>query len=621
MNSNRKVTVLSVLRGLGQTISNLYIYSLKHKVTEQSIKDVYADITTFLDEHETLSFSASENELIVNDDVVNRDNPLVQKVAAQLFSVKLSSFSLLKGLTLDEFRKLIIMLNANPDSDSETGDVMTLIADAGFEHIKSKRIGYQRITEDEVVVQKTKLEEMASNALGGSGDPSFAANIMAFLKGQGSLPEGEAAEAVRELASDAEQLAQMIIDSSVVKEGGADVEQGESFSDLVAGCVRRTYDSLAAGPSAKTQKGKKSMKKTLVLLEKNLLERVRQISKEGHRLGDAEAEISSTIEELKDELEIEALATEYMKKRKTAETTENKILRYIARKGADDSEGDALQEKLASFGLNADGWQQLVVRSEDFSAGNRSQGGTGEGAGDGRGVGPGDGPGAGEQGPGLGAGQGSGAGAGHGAGPGDGPGDGSLGMGLGKGDGGGTGDGGGESGGGDESPGVLPALLAQLLERFDPEAHASDGDPATGSNQEVMEAVDREVEAAVERTETQLDALEEAVREMDEEPSPGDESSEKKTLSKRQMIRILAEIVQELRQPLVVITCSIEMMRLQSAPLSEEQESLFELTESSSARLAHLVDRLVVISGMPKGRLPEQDIIEALPGEDAGWSR
>ncbi|MEI8078530.1 MAG: histidine kinase dimerization/phospho-acceptor domain-containing protein, partial [bacterium] len=85
------------------------------------------------------------------------------------------------------------------------------------------------------------------------------------------------------------------------------------------------------------------------------------------------------------------------------------------------------------------------------------------------------------------------------------------------------------------------------------------------------------------------------------------------------LFAILAEIIQELLQPLCVIRCAVEM--LQGARLGEmpaEQTDLLRLVADSNNRLQHLVEKLHVICGNPASRTPNPQILDYIYDRTGG---
>ena len=81
------------------------------------------------------------------------------------------------------------------------------------------------------------------------------------------------------------------------------------------------------------------------------------------------------------------------------------------------------------------------------------------------------------------------------------------------------------------------------------------------------------------------------------------------------MLAMLAEIGQEICQPLSVINCSLDMVRGKAlGPLTPPQEEMLALAAESGARLDMLANKIIEISGVPKGTKPDSEILDDVYG-------
>jgi signal transduction histidine kinase len=165
----------------------------------------------------------------------------------------------------------------------------------------------------------------------------------------------------------------------------------------------------------------------------------------------------------------------------------------------------------------------------------------------------------------------------------------------------------------DASP--LPLLLMRLNELLDPAQHpaAAGGAPPAPVGTLVAE-LHQGVTTVMAGVEQKLDGLRAnmaTVRTLPAQAKP--QEVEAQARARRHIITTLAEIVQELRQPLSVIHGSIEMLyagHLGVVPAS--QREMLELALQSSRRLGAIVDTLSVISGMPATLHPDAQVLDVV---------
>ncbi|GEM_PF-1806157 len=96
-------------------------------------------------------------------------------------------------------------------------------------------------------------------------------------------------------------------------------------------------------------------------------------------------------------------------------------------------------------------------------------------------------------------------------------------------------------------------------------------------------------------------------------PHPEHEKSSNR-ITKRKLRNVLAELGQELRQPLTVINATISMTlkKHQAEAPDDPVTSLLELAASSGDQMDILIERMVEIAGFPKELTPDSAILDSL---------
>lgn len=527
-----------IVRSMGLVLNNTSLYSAQHSVTKQAMDNCYKTVSSILDRHGEISVLVNNDAISINDYKVELKNPLMRMFVEHLSALEINAFSIVKEMSREKFEQLIDVLNSKPAELKQFGGFAEAVASFNLDNVKVKNVVYRKIEEHEVVVTKDQLNEAGGTA---GGD---AASIIAFLKG--GVIDDTQIQGIKGVASDAAQLSDLILRAAEVGDGAVDLSSGESMSDLVVGCLRRCYDGLASSDVCKTKKDKKDLKKTLLLLEKELLEKMHDASG-SFAEGDAAA-VSSAISEMQDELEIDALAAEYMKKRNAIDENEKRILRFIKAKGLDKISDSALMEKLVDGGLNTDGWQELLVKS-GATAGDGVEGGSNEG-------------------------------------------------------------------------GVAVGQLAMMLARMEQNIVREKTSGLTDENAKkelanILKNVDREVQKLVVNTERKINELVDQATRNESDEKGGQRSGEtsKKVISRKKLFELLAEIVQELCQPLAVINCSVGMLLAESlGSISESQSEILKLAEESGERLQKLINHLMGIAGVPDTMQPDASVQKSIYG-------
>lgn len=536
--------VQNVLKAFGQVISSSQLYGHDHKVTRAAADSAFSQLTSVLSQCDVISLTCSEGTVLADGRPVEVKNPLIAAFTKQILAIEVSGLSFKPGMPRDEFDRLLELLSTQPEKLKAKGQFAQVLADSGIQHAQARTAMYQLVTEEEVVVNKSELQQALSGT-GGSRGQQIIEQIIAFLKGELNTTEMEAvAGNITELATDTDKLAELIVKAAEVKKGSGDIEEGETLAEIVVGCLRRTFDTLMQDPSAKTQQGKKNLAKLMMLVEKNVLTKLREA---GEIDESGEKEIEEAVDEMATELQMDALAGEYMKKRKGIEAAEKKILRFLKTRGAEGELTDELKDRLEEGGLTPSDWKELVIKS----GAEASQGGPG----------------------------------------------GSI-----------------------QGAGALAALLSQLddiLKTDEAGAGKGPGEgPGAGPGEAAVEAmagtiaeISHEVAAVTEDAGQRIGRLIEKIA----EPPTDQATAEEQALSRRELIELLAEIVQELNQPLAVITASLEMIVMRRlGAITEPQKEMLELAITGAERLKVLFDKLLEVSGVPVGRNPDERILKSI---------
>jgi hypothetical protein len=518
--------VFELVRHMGQIMSNTSLYGAQHKVTQQAISKGFEFLNGFLSKWERVSFSVADNSLLAEGRQVDMKNPLMAAFLKQLTAIEVGSFSLARGMAIEDFTKLMALLNTHPEKMKAMGSFSDALAQSGVSHVQAKSMIYQLVTEEDVVVNKGELEQALSGEGAGDGGDGTGEKsveeIIAFLKGAA----GQMSMDIEQVASDTHQLADLIMKAAEVSPEKAELEGAETLGDIVVGCLRRAYQSMLQDPAAKTQQGKKTIAKTLMLLQEDLLKGLHDLA--GPAADEIAEMVVEAVDEMNSELQVDALASDYVKKRKGVDTTEKKILRFMKVAGRENPEAsEALREKLLEGGLNVGEWQELLVKSEAA---------------------------------------------------------------------------GGRKGGGAEGTDALASLLAQMTDLLDPRKHAPGAVPPEPQVNHLVTQLEQEVAVVTADAEQKLDRWAKRLR-------------DKPDMSRDAMLAMLAEIGQEICQPLSVITCALDMIRGKAlGPLTPPQEEMLTLAAESGARLEMLANKVIEISGVPKGTKPDATILDDVYG-------
>jgi hypothetical protein len=516
---------------MGQIVANSHLYGVRHPVTIEAMERSFESFGKAMAGRETIGIALANDQLLVDGQVVDLRSSQASTFADKLRTLELGGFTMNKGISPDEFVRLVSLLAAPAVVGGPSG-IAEQMSGAGFEHVKAKAIRYAQVSDGEEVVSDKEAE------VGRKFAGPMVEQIIAFLKGDVSAGESSPLKSVDAAANNAQMLADMIMKSAVIREQTPDLGHGESLGGLIVGCLRRTFNSLNDDPVTRTQKGKKTLTKTLVLLEKEILDKLREMAGDNT---DTETEVGEAVREMQDEVAMDSLAEQYARKMDAVKDSEKRILRYIKRKGVDAASESGLRDRLMQNGLSSENWRELIVKSGAL-AGSGGSGAGGEGGDTGR---------------------------------------------------------------------MLATLLTHLSELVETKAGASEDEIAATINR-----LGSEIDKTVAKTEQRIQALSDEARRIESgeggQPERDDAEGPAK-MSRQEIIRSLAEIGQELCQPLAVINCSVGILSSNRlGELTEPQRQTLQLAVENGNRLSLLVDKLIRISGLPTDLNPDQEIIRKL---------
>ncbi len=342
---------------------------------EEAILQCHTILAAILDKVDTLSFRVIEKKLLLNMHAVDEEGSAFESMIQHMMNLEIENFMIMRGILREHFVSLMEILEGTRDALIAGGGFAKVLETKQLKNIIMRKVILQEVTEEEVVVDKTDLEGVGPGNGSGSEQGSGAvdtANILAFLKGEAAGQNIEITDKVQNMVSDAEKMAEMIMQAANIGQTDKPVENPETLIDFVVGCLKRTHDAMTAGKAATTKAGRKRITKNLLLIEEEILKRMREMSTQWTE--EDLAAITDAVEEMTDEIKIDAIVEEYVDKRRAIEKSEEQLLDYIRSKGVNNISDINLQKKLSERGIGIDGWRELVFKSGAGTAGDGTQG-------------------------------------------------------------------------------------------------------------------------------------------------------------------------------------------------------------------------------------------------------
>jgi hypothetical protein len=502
----------------------------------------FETLEELLKESESIEFKVINSHILCNSAKIDETSANTEFLIQHMQDLEIQNFTITREAKSADFVKLLEIIEARPEELELLGGFVEFLGRVEVKGITSRKVIVKEISEEEVVVDKKDVSSQNSG-------PDVA-NIIAFLKGGAAEEQTGADKDVVEAASNPEQMASLIMQSAQVQQAENPMEDGETLVDFVVGCLRKTFTTLQSSRSGKTKTGRKRITKNLLLLEEEIIKRMREMSEEWSE-EDIE-EITQAVTEMTDEMKIDSLADDYISQRRLIEKSEAKILDFIKTKGIENIDDITIKNKLMDKGLSLNGWNELVIKSSP------------DGSGPGNGAGKGDG----------------------GSGPGGMPG---LGMLAGGGSGQGLG-------------GLMEAIsrLDLLLDNMEKQFESSKENARDEHADEVMKAfadVNKQVDVLVMKVEHSVESLIQEVQsdsqsvEAAEKNARGAGSTINRT--RREVLTSVSGIIKNISEPLSMINTSLEMIQSRTfGSVNPNQSSIILVAKKNAERIKNVLERL-----------------------------
>jgi hypothetical protein len=368
--------MLNTLGLLGKLLNIASVYGTKHPSIQPALRETYDALTQSLLAEGKVILGNFHKKLTINDKMITDYTAHLRALERRLVSLNTPHLIIENGLEKDELLRLTEILMSPANKFEKT--LKEIIDEASLDHIKAEVVEYVAQHEGERIVGEDEgfgRGEGGTDKEGQVGDEKFESKakvhveqIMAFLKGDLSKKETPDKE-LQEMLSDPEKLGQLIMESVEVRQTAQALDGGESLADIVIGCLRRTYDGLSEQRKYKSARGKASLNNAMLLLEKTVVDKIRNAV--GEDQPEVDEQILQALREAEEQRQVEILAARYAEQRKKITRAELDILEHIREHGAEKA-----RALLTHIDMPEHEWDQMVIQARL----------------DGKGFGPGAGP-------------------------------------------------------------------------------------------------------------------------------------------------------------------------------------------------------------------------------------
>lgn len=354
----------TALTSLGRTINIVSTYGNRHPAFSKAIDSCHKTLQKLLSDRKKITLGAIHGKISVDGILVETSGSLLKSLEHRLIRLRITGLRIAHNISKDDLSRLIELL-----ANAEAEEFNAGIEDPALSSITSDHTRYEAIHEDETVANKEELAStVAENGVlvlddglgGGEGAGSDATSvhveqIVAFLKGDVESDEEGVDDELANLASDPNQLGKLIMESVAIRQQSSALS-GESLNEIILGCLRRTYDGLRKQPSFQTSDGIASLQKSLLLLEKSMLDKMHLLA--GEPDPELDRKIVQAVQEMDESLDFERSATQYIEHRQALEENKIQLTSYLQEQGIEKTE-----DLLANTNFPPSDWRRIVVDS------------------------------------------------------------------------------------------------------------------------------------------------------------------------------------------------------------------------------------------------------------------
>lgn len=502
------------LTSLARAINMVSTYGARHPAFKQAVQTCHTALENLFSDRKKISIGAFNNTLTVDGASYTSAGTLLKSLERRLVRLKITGLRIGRNISEKELTRLVELLACNESEEFDAG-----IGEASLSHITSENTRYEAVQSDQTVANIGDLADTGGSGvlvleddLGGeeSGGSVHVDQIVAFLKGDVESDDDTVSDELAKLANDPSCLGKIIMESVAIRQQASELS-GESLSDVVLGCLRRTFDGLRKQPAFQGKEGTADLQKALLLLEESMLDKMRDLA--GVSNAELDRDIVQAIREMDESLGFEMAAHEYVEHQAAIEENKQQLHAFLQSRGT-----ETAAELIEGTDFPPSDWRKIVVESRNPLGQQNS---------------------------------------------------------------------------------LLPAGLNKLATVFEKLESLMKAGKTDGSQvRDLLGQATDNLDDTISSTQDKLDSLSQQLQE-----DTGTIGGEARQMNRKELLSSIAEVAQELMQPLTAINTSLEMMvGGYVGSVTSEQHDLLELACNSGEHLTHIMKQLISIVGCPTNR-------------------
>jgi len=353
---------------LGRGLGIISAYGQTHPAVNQIIDQIFVAFQQAMQHTSSISLGTFNGKMAINDEPFTGKDAPIRAIEKKLLALKISHLEIKQHIPHFEIKHLLLALCATKEQQMKDA-----LASAELEYVKMSEVKYVALHEGESKVDKDAISggykegekyEISDSSIGKPGAGSEkataeqVAQFAAFLRG-GASAETVSPE-IKKLLADPEKFSDMIMQLATMgraSEGDTEGEtESERLSKIVVACLRRTQEGLSKGSEFESARGKAALARTMLQIEKSVLDRI------GKASGDKEAKpdrrIRESLREMEEKRQLDVLSSQYTEQQEKKTKAEKKLIAFIKKHGV-----EKVREHLAESGMSFQEQQQLIMQS------------------------------------------------------------------------------------------------------------------------------------------------------------------------------------------------------------------------------------------------------------------
>lgn len=167
------------------------LYSDKHPITQETMKNLELELERYFDTHERLTFGAMQHRLLVDGAVISEKEAAAVDLAKDLERLGIEGLVFEKGINLPEVARLVAIMAMRAKSLADRGGFRKAFDEEKFPHVRLSQGKFQLVEDGEVVVDESQAGEGKGDGPGLGPGP-----------GGGEIPVNDIGEIIRRIRQD-----------------------------------------------------------------------------------------------------------------------------------------------------------------------------------------------------------------------------------------------------------------------------------------------------------------------------------------------------------------------------------------------------------------------------------